>query len=216
MKCDKCGNNKEQLFIDWRCYICEPKVERSEVARTQFNALYGPPIVRTLDAKIASFGSLTKPEELKAPSLLKQLSNINFNAAEMRVHAELQIPEGYVEGPTAFWKKGLDSMAVVAGDGKGNAILLHWVGNSLDQEIHNISDDPKELGLVPDEPGVFIWEGKLHSSRDYYGDYDTWLEGEFRQPSTVEWMHLSQDEEPWDRNEFVLPEFPAEEIEEEV
>lgn len=100
---------------------------------------------------------------------------------------------------------GKASLAVIASDGKGNGCALHWVGIHFEQWRSDVGSSLKDLGLDDAPCGISVWEGKIESERDYYGETDAWLEGEFREPTLEEWDCINHDDCPWDDNEWYLP-----------
>jgi hypothetical protein len=83
----------------------------------------------------------------------------------------------------------------------GKAELLEHQGGDIDYEIENVGRGDylfdHSMGLPP-EDGIWVWEGYLHTSKDYYGDVDCYLEGEYRKATEEEWQRHLKEEYIWD------------------
>lgn len=103
------------------------------------------------------------------------------------------------------WSK--PSLAVVA-MGECGGFVLWTVGAHVAFDIKEtgLGGNAEDLGIEPDDEGIFIWEGKTKSSRDYEGEYDSWLDGEFREPTEAEWASIRRGECPWNPDERIRPE----------
>lgn len=73
-------------------------------------------------------------------------------------------------------------------------------GTALEYYIDccGLRDFAKELDHKDLVDGVYVWEGDLHSSRDYFGEYDEWLDGALRPITKEEWKDHVNDNVPWD------------------
>ena len=116
--------------------------------------------------------------------------------------AEQLTPLEQLDSYEPDWSK--PSRAVVASDGKGNGCVMHYVGAHLDQWRSDVGDSLKDLGLDEAPAGISIWEGKVHTTRGYDGDYDAELVGEFRAPTEEEWDFINHDDCPWDSEDYFL------------
>lgn len=87
--------------------------------------------------------------------------------------------------------------ALVASDGE-HAILLDWIGPDLDYLNHVDSGTFHHDEWAGTKIGIWIWEGRLRSSRDYWDEHDEWLEGDFRKLTRDEWADYCVNDCPWD------------------
>lgn len=95
------------------------------------------------------------------------------------------------------WSK--PSRAVIACDSNGNGCILHYVGAHLDYDINGIGlTELDDLGLDNAPEGLSVWEGEHHVTRDYSGETDYWLKGEFRALTDAEQRAVGKNECPWD------------------
>lgn len=90
------------------------------------------------------------------------------------------------------WSKG--SKALIASDGE-KALIIDHIGGPTDYWASEGGDLQDEFTGV--EAGVWIWEGSLVSHRDYWGEYDEELVGDFRKLTTEEWELLHGGDELW-------------------
>lgn len=90
------------------------------------------------------------------------------------------------------------SLAIVASDGR-RAVILDFVGGALDYWISEGGDKKSFDGVGA---GVWIWEGTVVGTRDYWGEYDERLEGDFRELTDEEWGLLQDDDVLWDAAEW--------------
>jgi hypothetical protein len=82
----------------------------------------------------------------------------------------------------------------------GKAELLEYQGSDIEIEIEAIGRDSlfeHSMGYPP-EDGIWVWEGYLHTSRDYWGEVDCYLEGEYRKATEQEWHRHLKEEYIWD------------------
>lgn len=82
----------------------------------------------------------------------------------------------------------------------GKAELLEHQGGDIDYEIECIGKNSifeYSMGLPP-EDGIWVWEGCLHTSQDYYGDVECYLEGTYRKATEEEWQAHLSEEYVWD------------------
>lgn len=94
----------------------------------------------------------------------------------------------------------LPSKAVVASK-DGDGCVLYTAGphvKSLQEETgtHRLDD----LGLDDAPDGISVWEGKITGGGydSFNGDYhDTFLKGEFREPTHYEWQMIREGQCPW-------------------
>jgi hypothetical protein len=82
---------------------------------------------------------------------------------------------------------------------EGLCDVLQFIGSDLDY-LQDHCGLREEFQLICDEEksGVYIWEGSLCTSQDYFGEYDEWLDGSFRPATKEEWKAHLDDEYPWD------------------
>ena len=99
------------------------------------------------------------------------------------------------------YKKGMGSRALVASDGRGE-ILIDWIGSALEYWRYCVDDNEllQDLGGAP--VGISIWEGTIHGSTNYWGEYDAELVGEYRPLTDEEWEDYKLNGEVWDRREW--------------
>lgn len=79
--------------------------------------------------------------------------------------------------------------------------VLGWVGPGLDW-LHGCTGDLNADMEQPPSDGLWIWEGKLTSTKDYWHDeWDTSLNGTFRPLNTQELDDLADcGLDPWDHS----------------
>jgi hypothetical protein len=96
-------------------------------------------------------------------------------------------------------------------DGRGLVYVQDWIGPA----VSYLMEDGCGAELVKEEvashpfPGLWVWEGWLRTSIDYWGEHDEWLKGVVRPLDEDEYEHLKLDDEPWDRDRWYEPEKPA-------
>lgn len=96
-----------------------------------------------------------------------------------------------------------DSLALIASDGE-RAYIINYVGMHLDYWICEGGANDFFEGV---EAGVWFWKGRIKSSRDYFGEYDEELEGDFRKLTEEEWELLQGGDDLWDADEWnICPE----------
>ena len=99
------------------------------------------------------------------------------------------------------WSK--DSLAVLASDGDDGWVLFH-VGAHLEQDISDVgSRRLEDLGLTC-PASVWIWKGRMCSSTTYWGEVETWLEGDTRAPTDEEWAAIRAGDCPWNPDDWLL------------
>lgn len=98
----------------------------------------------------------------------------------------------------------LDSLAVVACDGRGNGCVLWYGGGAtLRYEIEEVGcralDD---LGLDDAPVGISVWVGRYVAEPCgvYEVDIETRPHGKFRRPHKSEWAKIKMVENPWGEN----------------
>lgn len=104
------------------------------------------------------------------------------------------------------WDK--PSMAVVASDGCGNGCVLFYVGPHIEEEINAVGRQLSDLSLDDCPDGIWIWEGIYRgitypSTPDHAEEYDTEIDGKFREPNLVEWNVIRNNLCPWDEKEWL-------------
>lgn len=91
------------------------------------------------------------------------------------------------------------SEALIISDGERSAVLSH-VGGYIDYWLNEGGITDAFDGV---DPGVWIWQGKIIGHRDYQGEYDAELVGDFRRPTAEEWEQIrDEDYELWDADEW--------------
>lgn len=106
------------------------------------------------------------------------------------------------EEPTRLIRIGAkhDSIALIASNGNHGCVMAHH-GSGIEYEIEAIGDGPLEdFGLDDAPEGLSIWEGYLHATGGrsmFEDDYETSLEGEFRDLTDEEWALLKETGVPW-------------------
>jgi hypothetical protein len=80
-------------------------------------------------------------------------------------------------------------MALIASDGE-RSLILEYVGGAMAYWIG-------ESGCTHTER-LWIWEGNIATSTDYFGEHDEWLEGTFRKLTDEEWEAREGGDDLWD------------------
>jgi len=117
-------------------------------------------------------------------------------------------PPGDGWGPDYDWKR--PSRAVVACRGGIGQVLWH-VGAHMAFEITEGGLDWIDLGLDDAPDGISIWEGVYRFIPEYteWGQPEggsTTPEGKFRAPTDAEWEAIREGRNPWDDQNWKLPE----------
>ena len=102
------------------------------------------------------------------------------------------------------------SLAVVAlGEEEPEVPALLWtVGPHVRMETQEAGLEFSELGLVPEEPGIWIWEGTSiwhPGGFECPDDGDIELVGKFRKPTDAEWTAIRCGCCPWDDEQWKTP-----------
>lgn len=98
---------------------------------------------------------------------------------------------------------------VAYGEYEKGAVM--WaVGHHISMEMDDSGlTDPEDLGLEPDEPGIWVWEGIYVYVPGYVDGYEApgegYMEpkGTWRLPTDQEWEALRNGECPWDPKEWL-------------
>ena len=101
-------------------------------------------------------------------------------------------------------KKTSKNIALVAFD-SNNLIVVDFAGDRLMELWDN--GILKQSFLEADRPesnGIYIWEGTTVLEQYDAGDYDLFLNGQFRPLTDDEWSHLEicGTEGPWDSGDY--------------
>lgn len=103
------------------------------------------------------------------------------------------------------WDWSKPSRAVVA-NFDGDGLVLWAVGGHINFEIEAAGSRLLcHLGMYGAPEGISVWEGVAKSVRTNTPDcdeWDSWLEGDFREPTEKEWMLIRKNECPWDHSEW--------------
>lgn len=106
------------------------------------------------------------------------------------------------------WKKGCpDDRVFFAADGRGAVAIIDYIGPGVSYYM----EDSLLVGILKMElaahnfPGLWIWEGRLRSSRSYYGEYDEELDGIVRPLHDDERQGWIEEETLWDRSLWCEP-----------
>lgn len=117
----------------------------------------------------------------------------------------LRCPESEPYGGYDFSKPSRAVVVCGAGD---HCALLYWVGGHIAIEVDECCvTDPIDIGLAPENHGIWVWEGKGHwtpGPYEYPEDGDYWLDGSFREPTKEEWASIQRNECPWDDEDWKL------------
>lgn len=110
-------------------------------------------------------------------------------------------PADHFERIGPRWKKGCpDSRVMFATDGRGLVSIIDHVGPDaayiLEDSINQKMLERDDLAHHP-FPGIWVWEGRVHSWRDYWGEYDERFEGTVRPLNDDERTAMEVDGEPW-------------------
>lgn len=95
------------------------------------------------------------------------------------------------------------SVVLFATDGRGAVCVIDHQGPDA---AYIFSDSITERLFFRDElvdwkfPGLWVWEGRVAGSRDYWGEYDEWTEGEVRPLTEDEARAIREDDAIWDGN----------------
>lgn len=90
------------------------------------------------------------------------------------------------------------SIALIASDGK-RSVIMDSVGGYIDYWMSEACVYDEFDGL---EAGVWLWEGTIVGSTDYWGEYDEELAGEFRKLTKEDWDLLQGGDVLWDSSEW--------------
>jgi len=98
------------------------------------------------------------------------------------------------------WRKGCPaSVALFATDGRGAAVLIDHQGPDVAYLV-----DVDERSFVDDElsewrfPGLWVWEGRVRSSRSYEGEHDEWCDATIRPLTEDEAEAVRTGDHVWD------------------
>jgi hypothetical protein len=64
-----------------------------------------------------------------------------------------------------------------------------------------------DLGLDDAPEGISIWEGIIktsHTNTPDANEYESWLAGDFRDPTPEEWEAIRKNECPWDEDDWLV------------
>ena len=95
------------------------------------------------------------------------------------------------------------SRVLFATNGRGAVSILDHVGPDAS---YLMSDSIERRYFIKNElkthpfPGIWIWIGKVYGSRDYWGEYDEWTEGDVRPLTEDESSALAEEDDVWDRS----------------
>ena len=102
------------------------------------------------------------------------------------------------------WSK--PSKAVIV-QGMGGGCVLFTAGPHVDSMINEAGvSDLDNLGLDDAPEGISIWEGGIetvHINTPDANEWDSWLVGKFRDPTSEEWESIRKNECPWDATLWV-------------
>lgn len=79
--------------------------------------------------------------------------------------------------------------------------VLYWQGAGVEAQVEALGEDYlMEYGIdsSPNEGGIFVFEGEFISEKDYWGEYDCYLEGTWRPVTKEEWEYFCNDEYVWE------------------
>jgi hypothetical protein len=94
------------------------------------------------------------------------------------------------------------SKAVIASDGKGHGVVLHWAGKHIEAEVDDHGQEIHHLYLDGAPEGISVWEGEyVYTEIREGGDWDVDVSGDsvFRDPTPEEWTAIQQGVSPWPR-----------------
>lgn len=118
------------------------------------------------------------------------------------------IPIDLTPAPCTIWNWDKPSKAVLAVGKCGTTIIMHGAGPVFAEyspEVSNYAAD-LDLDLSDENEGIYIWEGKLHSSKymtDCGMEYDSELIGDIREPTEEEWQFIMQGDCPWTHRDWL-------------
>lgn len=95
-----------------------------------------------------------------------------------------------------------DSIALVACNGHYGTVICHD-GPGIESAIEDTSPALDACGLDDAPDGLSIWEGCYITTRDYWGEYDAYLSGHFRDLTEAEWTLLRETDVPWEMEEIL-------------
>lgn len=87
----------------------------------------------------------------------------------------------------------------------GKPHLIYHQGTDIKEWLSEAgtSDVAIEMMGADPEDGLFVWSGHIASYRDYWGEYDAWLEADEVRPITEEeWKAFLAEEIVWDFDEM--------------
>lgn len=130
------------------------------------------------------------------------MTNIRqFTVAPAEVDDDLSRHPGQVR-----WRKNAPPDRVLfATDGRGLVLIHDWIGAGVTfyMEDDCLTSTLREELAYHLFPGLWIWEGKVCTSRDYWGECDEWLEGDVRPLDEDEARALRENDILWDRSLWV-------------
>jgi hypothetical protein len=108
------------------------------------------------------------------------------------------------------WRKGCPASVVLfATDGRGAVCIIDHQG----PDAAYILEDSLQKGILVDEdlalwkfPGLWVWEGRVKSSKSYEGEYDEEYVGDIRPLTEDEARAIREDDLVWDPNLWIEPE----------
>jgi hypothetical protein len=98
------------------------------------------------------------------------------------------------------WRKNAPSSVVLfATDGRGTTMIVDHDG----PDAHAVLAENRdaflyELNSYWDQPGLWVWEGRVRVTRDYWGEYDEHYDGEVRPLTEDEARAVRENDLVWD------------------
>lgn len=121
----------------------------------------------------------------------------------LKEYQQLQ-PLEIKSGPEPYWNWNKPSKGVIVIGRCGSTVVLHGAGPVFDEWASDVSWSAGDMGLDQyDGEGIYVWEGNLHTSRTWEGDYDCELVGDIREPTPEEWEAICRHDCPWSNRDWL-------------
>lgn len=84
---------------------------------------------------------------------------------------------------------------------EGFCDVLQYMGSDLDYlQEHCALKEEFQTFCFGEKAGVYIWDGRICTNKNYFMEHEEWLEGSLRPATKEEWKAHLDDEYPWDIN----------------
>lgn len=105
------------------------------------------------------------------------------------------------------------SKAVIARGERDISTVIWTVGAHVRMDIEEAGIDAEDMGLIPPDTGIWVWEGKSTWSPgpwDCPQDGAVEYEGKFRRPTEEELKKIGENQCPWNDEEWKQASTPSE------